>query len=227
MSALAFAAAAFGQSGQSGGNISPGKISPAAVDVVNLALAGEMAAYGRDNQSPLSLSAAAEIIASIGVKEQALEKATEGGEADGAETPSPAAAEETDARALFAEAAAMAKEQNNYALAELIEKQAKASVGARQRIGGALKHTDTVKANGADIYTMKFNGQESAVVMANSPDGTDIDLEIYDQTGDLVARDNAFNNRPMVTWTPRWTGPFKVRIKNNTDRSVKYVLTTS
>jgi hypothetical protein len=126
MFTLAFAPAAFGQSDQSGDNISPDKpdkTSPAAVDVANLVLAWDMAAYGRDNKSPLSLSAAAEIIASIGVKDQALEKtaeelekAAEGDEAkaDGAETPPPAVAEgEEDAQTLFAEAAAMAKEQKN------------------------------------------------------------------------------------------------------------------
>jgi hypothetical protein len=41
----------------------------------------------------------------------------------------------------------------------------------------------------------------------------DIDIYLYDENGYLVARDNQTDNQPLVYITPRWTGPFRLRIK--------------
>jgi hypothetical protein len=112
-------------------------------------------------------------------------------------------------------------------LAEIIEKQAKASVGARRRTGGARRLTSVVRARASDFYRMSFNGRERAIVMANALRGADIDLAIYDQYGRLVARDTRYNSRPMVTWVPRWSAPFSIRVINPNYRPVAYTLTTN
>lgn len=41
----------------------------------------------------------------------------------------------------------------------------------------------------------------------------DIDIYLYDENGNLIDRDRATDNHPVVTVTPAWTGPFRVRIK--------------
>ncbi|MDY7092552.1 MAG: hypothetical protein SX243_06205 [Acidobacteriota bacterium] len=42
----------------------------------------------------------------------------------------------------------------------------------------------------------------------------DLDIFLYDENGNLVARDTLRDNYPIVTITPRWTGTFRLQIRN-------------
>jgi hypothetical protein len=43
-------------------------------------------------------------------------------------------------------------------------------------------------------------------------DCSDLDLVLFDEDGNEVAADRLYDNLPMVTVTPRWTGQFHVRV---------------
>lgn len=43
---------------------------------------------------------------------------------------------------------------------------------------------------------------------------TDLDLYIYDENGNLIGSDVDTTDVCLVSWTPRWTGVFRVEIHN-------------
>lgn len=93
------------------------------------------------------------------------------------------------------------------------------------REGGPGRVVETVLRDRTDQYSMVFRGGEVARIAAIG-DG-DIDLYIYDENGNEVAHDNDDDGNPVVTWAPRWTGKFTVRVKNAARYAVDYVLVTN
>lgn len=42
----------------------------------------------------------------------------------------------------------------------------------------------------------------------------DLDIYLYDENNNLIDRDTSSDNVPIVSVTPKWTGPFRVLVKN-------------
>ena len=208
-----------------GQNISDQKAasSESAAAVSNNALASRLAVYARQAKSPMALAAAAQIFATSALEDVKKAKTDE----NGAAVPAVPGEKAPDAQALFAEALAMAKEQQNLALADLIDKQAKASGQTKGRAGGAARHIDTVLAGKTDMYRVTFRGGESARVAAVADGNQDIDIHIYDENGNFITKDDAFDSTPICAWTPKWTGEFTIKVKNNEKSSVRYILMTN
>ncbi len=104
--------------------------------------------------------------------------------------------------------------------------------GSRAVLAGALSdtgeatplnHDDTVQQGHTDVYKVRFEGGERAMVRAKAH-GDDIDLMIYDAHGNLVEKDIDKDDVPVCVWTPRWTGQFTIKVINNEDRDVDYKL---
>ncbi len=80
---------------------------------------------------------------------------------------------------------------------------------------GGRKYTRTsVRANGEDVFYVTFRGGELARVALSGDGDTDLDLYVYDENGSLIARDDDSSDDCYVSWTPRWTGSFKIRVVN-------------
>jgi hypothetical protein len=92
---------------------------------------------------------------------------------------------------------------------------------------GETYHTDLVRANHTDVYTMRFVGGEKAEVAVVGDGDTDLDLYIYDENGNLIKSDTDYGDDCYVSWYPKWTGSFKVKIKNLGSISNRYVLLTN
>ena len=96
-----------------------------------------------------------------------------------------------------------------------------------QGIGGHDTHTDRVIAQHTDVYTVTFpSGQEAWVYVSGDGD-TDLDLYIYDENGNLIDSDTDNTDECLCTFTPRWTGQFKIKIKNRGNVYNQYQITTS
>jgi hypothetical protein len=208
-----------------GSNLSDGKAAPSATSESAEAanLAARLAAYGRAKKSPLSLAAAAQILADIAVQGKQQQKTDEAGKS----VASAAGEAFPDAVALFGEAVALAKEQQNPALADLLDKQSKAAGQTKGRIGGIARHVDTVNADSTDVYRITFRGGEQAVIGAESRYGEDIDIVVQDENQHEICRDTSSDGVPVCIWTPRWTGQFIIKVKNPTHRSVRYSMVTN
>jgi len=94
---------------------------------------------------------------------------------------------------------------------------------------GGPKHSgaQTVQADGTDTYHIRFRGQEEASVVAVAADGEDIDLDIYDEDGDLIASDHDPDSTPVCLFTPDETQEYTIKVRNCMHHDVDYALATN
>jgi hypothetical protein len=95
------------------------------------------------------------------------------------------------------------------------------------RVGGPGEVNTRVEAHDTDSYEIRFHGDEVAQIIVRGDGDTDLDLFVYDENGNLVASDTDSTDVCVVTWTPRWTGNFRVRVKNLGRVYNRYTLTTN
>ncbi len=178
-----------------------------------LATAGQLVKYGYSQENALPLIQAVEIYQNIaGEGTRAGNKtaipSTEAVEAGEAATKRSVI--EHDVENLLATATVFA--DGDETLLTLIE-------GLKQSATrGATKnydvHHDRVDAKGTDVYTIRFWGGELACVVVSGDGDTDLDLYVYDENDNLITSDTDGSDQCVVSWTPKWTGTFTIKIKN-------------
>ncbi|MFO1032394.1 MAG: hypothetical protein U1F60_15035 [Planctomycetota bacterium] len=95
------------------------------------------------------------------------------------------------------------------------------------RVGGPGEITTRVEAHDTDQYEIRFHGEELAQIIVRGDGDTDLDLYVYDENDNLIASDTDSTDVCVVRWTPRWTGNFRVRVKNLGRVYNRYTLTTN
>ena len=65
-----------------------------------------------------------------------------------------------------------------------------------------------------DNWTVTFVGGFKAAVLIKGDGDTDLDLYVYDELGNLIASSAGPRDRAAVSWTPRWTGKFTIKVVN-------------
>lgn len=201
----------------------PGKISEEAQAAADLSMAGKLAEYGRRVQNPLALVVAAQIMKNTPTQDKKLDKKSEGkGTADKGKK---SGALETPEK-LLADAKAMAQTQSNDLIAELIDKESKMTA-QRGKVGGPIRHVDRIMAHAADTYTVRFRGGEYAEIAVIGDGDCDLDLYVYDENGNLIDSDTDRSDRCLVSFTPRWTGEFFIKIKNLDSVYADYILVSN
>lgn len=83
-------------------------------------------------------------------------------------------------------------------------------------------HSDSVRARTTDVYHVSFYGGEEAMIGATGEG--DIDILVYDASGKLVAKDVASDDTPVCVWTPKRTQKYTIKVVNNENYRVGYVL---
>jgi hypothetical protein len=82
------------------------------------------------------------------------------------------------------------------------------------RVQAATVKTDVVRGGMTDVWTVTFvGGMQSTVAIVGDGD-TDLDLYVYDENGNLIAKSDGPSDREVVRFTPRWTGKFKIHVVN-------------
>jgi hypothetical protein len=114
-----------------------------------------------------------------------------------------------------------------FILAALAAVMGASGVGFAGAAGGPKASTTRVNARATDVYTIKFNGGESARITVAGDGDTDLDLYVYDENGNLITKDDDNTDYCVVSWTPRWTGPFTVRVVNRGNVWNQYRITTN
>ncbi len=97
----------------------------------------------------------------------------------------------------------------------------------RGAVGGPKYNYSHVNAGGSDMYAIDFRGGELAIVTVIGDGDTDLDLYVYDNNGNLIARDVDYTDDCVATFTPRWTGTFYVKIVNRGLVYNNYVIRTN
>lgn len=81
-------------------------------------------------------------------------------------------------------------------------------------VGGPKFDNFTVPARTSVTYQQCFHAGELAVVTVVGDGYTDLDLLVYDENGYLIASGTDSYNGVTVSWTPKWTGRFVIKVVN-------------
>ena len=187
-----------------------------------LRVAAELSKYGYANNDALSLIQAARLSKQAGFKLEDKKK-------DEVEEMRPAPAPgkkggqvSLDPSKLLADAKAMANDDG--VLLALIDD---VNSNVRDAVGGEKYASSRVEAQSTDVYNVTFRGGELAMVIVVGDGDTDLDLYIYDNNGNLIESDTDYSDDCVCTWTPRWTGNFRIKIKNRGNVYNSYILRTN
>lgn len=184
-------------------------------------LASELAAYGRQTQNAMALIVAAEMQAQAGGRDVPRDKQTEGPDEPGGDKE--AGEDNSTVEAMLSDARDLARgDESLLAAIEQVESQE-----SKGRVGGPVRHRDSVRARHHDIYNVRFYGGEPAIVTVVGDGDTDLDLRIYDQNGNLICRDTDYTDRNYCRWQPLWTGNFRIKVTNLGRVYNRYTISTN
>lgn len=94
-------------------------------------------------------------------------------------------------------------------------------------VGGPKSGTHVVDGNSTDTFTVVFRGGDCARVIVSGDGDTDLDLFVYDQSGNRVAFDDDDTDFCVASWVPRRTGRFTIRVVNRGGVYNRYTITTN
>jgi hypothetical protein len=199
---------------------------PSADAVAQLGMAHQLAQYGRQNKSPLALLAAAEVISSTPTTKLDQKPKSEADSKPEGAAPKKKDRAEVTAEALVAEAKQLAGEDSQIlALAAKVSDQI--DEAPRGRVGGPSRTVTSVNALTTDVFTIPFRGGEVASIFVSGDGDTDLDLYVYDENGNQIASDDDYSDDCIVRFIPKWTGAFRVRVRNRGLVYNRYVLLTN
>ena len=186
-----------------------------------LRIAADLSKYGYANNDALSLIQAARLSKQAGFTCVELAKASTGGQ-KASETGTKKGQVTLDASKLLNDAKKMAG--GDGVLLALIDD---VNSNVRGAYGGPKYATSRVLAHDYDTYNVTFRGGELAMVIVVGDGDTDLDLYIYDNNGNLITSDTDYSDDCVCSWTPRWTGNFRIKIVNRGGVYNNYVLRTN
>lgn len=192
--------------------------------------AASLVSYARDNESAVAMLAAVQMIRRVRLqedKERFSAMESKGGK-DVKEEAADAAAT-LDPQKLLLEAKPWAK--GNKPLTDLIDaemkKAAAATGGTLGLVGGSRYDVFRIRPGEIHTFTLTFRGGEVAAVGLSGNGRSDLDLYVFDENGNLIGRDVDRTDACRVVWTPGWTGPFTVMVKNEGRRRNVYTIVTN
>ena len=197
-----------------------GEIVSPSKEMQTIILAGQLAKYGYENNSATALIQAAELYLSVGSQDFQPDSFEQG---KGEETTKDAFVS-LDPKQILDDAKILA--DGDQAYLAMIEKVAKASP-SRGAVGGPKRAVHQVRAKSTDTFTVKFFSNERATVVVSGDGDTDLDLYIYDEIGNLIAKDDDYSDDCIVNWFPKWTGQYEIRVVNRGNVYNEYVIATN
>lgn len=92
-------------------------------------------------------------------------------------------------------------------------------------VGGRLDHVDIINAEDTDTYHVDLRADETTIIKLGGNGNTDLDLYLYDENWNLIAKSDSYNDVEDVSVDPKWTGLFYIRIINRGVYPNRYLLT--
>ena len=103
---------------------------------------------------------------------------------------------------------------NSEAIAAAAPASVTMTTDTNDKIGPSIDLYDKVLAGYTDTWTYTFRANSEARVTVEGDGDTDLDLYIYDENNNLITKDDDNIDYCICTWTPKWTGTFKIKIVN-------------
>jgi hypothetical protein len=93
------------------------------------------------------------------------------------------------------------------------------SVGQADSKDGPRRWTKTIKKSSEIVYKIVYLADKNptrqyAEFAIIGDGGTDVDIEVYDAAGKLVAKDDKFTDLALVRWVPTMTQEYTIKVKN-------------
>ena len=192
--------------------------------LTNLRLATDLVRYGYKQQEALPLIQALEILNNTDT--QPLEAETDGNQADTSNNTGKTGFVTMDTKQILKDAKKFS--DGDKSLEKLLAKVEKeTNNGTRGAVGGPCKDYAAVKAYSTYTWTCSFIANRLAEVAVYGDGDTDLDLYIYDSNGNLIASDTDYSDDCYVSWVPRWTGKYYIKIVNRGGVYNRYVILTN
>lgn len=188
----------------------------------NFQLAVQLSRYGYANKSVLSLVEAAKIVKANGFEQET--RGIAGGHAEAPATDQKQGQVSLDPAKLLADAKELAGKDKTLLA---VIKTAEDDMATRGAVGGPKYDTGVVSANSSVFYRVNFRAGELAQVIVIGDGDTDLDLYIYDENDNLITSDTDYTDRCVCQWYPRWTGTFRIVIRNRGRVYNRYVIRTN
>ena len=217
--AMFLSASAFAQQSQPAADVNEKDVP---VQAQQLELAGQLVRYGYQTKAALPLIQALQIYKSMNTSDASdgRSKQEQGAEVVTGLTKGDLVS--FDESKLIADATKYA--DGNKTLLALIKDTEKATRGA---VNGPVRKVDRVRSGYTDTWTIRFRGGEPAYVVVSGDGNTDLDLYVYDENGNFITSDTDGSDDCVVSFNPRWTGTFYIKIKNLGRVYNNYVLVTN
>ncbi|WP_013630012.1 hypothetical protein [Rubinisphaera brasiliensis] len=92
------------------------------------------------------------------------------------------------------------------------------------RVEGPGVDHESCAARSTVTYYDVFRAGQLAEVVIQGDGETDLDLYVYDENGNLIASDTDNSDLCVVRFSPKWTGRFRIVVKNLGTVYNRYVL---
>lgn len=84
---------------------------------------------------------------------------------------------------------------------------------------GARRWTKTIKKSSEIVYKIVYLAEKNttrqhAEFAVIGDGGTDVDIEVFDASGNMVAKDDKFTDLALVRWVPTKTQEYTIKVKN-------------
>jgi hypothetical protein len=189
-----------------------------------LRLASDLVRYGYAQQSALSLIEALQIMNENPT--QPLKSERQGDVVNLSNKEGKKSTISLDYNKILADAKEFAAD--NEVLTKLLAQiEADGQTAGRGAVNGPSRHYDTVNGNSTDTYQVSFIAHYLAEIAVSGDGDTDLDLYVYDSNGNLIAKDEDYSDDCYVSWVPKWTGRFVVKVVNRGRLYNRYVILTN
>jgi hypothetical protein len=98
------------------------------------------------------------------------------------------------------------------------------------RTRGPGRAHGAVKAMGKAVFTGKdtvFRGGEVAEIAVVGDGDTNLDLHVFDELNNEICSSTKYTDREYCRWTPKWTGPFRIEVRNRSPLASKFTITVN
>ncbi|PQJ26936.1 hypothetical protein BSZ35_18605 [Salinibacter sp. 10B] len=173
--------------------------------------AAELATYGLTERDPMALVTAARILINAGAQESEATREGEAGAPDTGEKTRPDV--DFTPEGLLNAAREMA--EGNESVTAMVDQTQSMMGQDRGRIPKPGTFSDRVSARSTDRWNLgSFRGGELAEVRVRGDGDTDLDCYVYDHNGNLIDSDTDYTDYCILRWTPRYTGSFRLYVRN-------------
>jgi hypothetical protein len=193
--------------------------------VEDLALAHRIAEYGRKNNSIEALISAIKIVSNTNVQQLLQKKSTFLKDAsEGIKRPSIQNLSSIRVDILIQDARELARGNEVYLG---IINELEATKTQRGALTGPKYQYERILPRDIDTYIIDFEGLKEAIVYVKGDGTTDLDLFVFDENGNVVEQDRDYSDECSISFIPKWTGKFKIKITNNGALFNDYVIRTN